>query len=204
VTGHGLRTIEVIRPVLAFIVVQRAHQEVPVGDGRAAVVGSDPEVDDDSWVEVFQSVSGLAIVQASQNSYPCALAAALGYPDAEDDDGEILLVPSGQIAIFSAAGDGTGKYSVPLAAPDPGPVPRGARAAGRRQTPACCCQPRTPPTSSRCGGAPISTTTAASRAGSWSRNRPVAEHLRGGHILSRHPRRGAPELAVRHASSGPH
>jgi len=34
------------------------------------------------------------------------LARALGYPDAEDDDGETLRVSSGQLAIFSAAADG--------------------------------------------------------------------------------------------------
>lgn len=97
---------------------------IPVGAGRAVVVGGDGVVRDDSWIEVFTTASGLmALVQAAGPDYPDALARALGHPDAEDDDGETLNVPSGQLAVFSAAVDGAGPYSVPLLAARPGPVP---------------------------------------------------------------------------------
>jgi hypothetical protein len=51
---------------------------VPVGDGRAVIVGADGVVRDDSWIEVFEAASGLlAIVQASGPDYPDVLARAL-------------------------------------------------------------------------------------------------------------------------------
>jgi hypothetical protein len=95
-----------------------------VGAGRAVVVGGDGVVRDDSWIEVFEAASGLvAIVQASGPDYPDVLARALDYPDAEDEDGDTLVVSSRELAIFSAAADGAGPYSVPLRTADPGPVP---------------------------------------------------------------------------------
>lgn len=95
-----------------------------VGTERAALVGGDGVVRDDSWIEVFQAASGtVAIVQASGAGYPEALAGALDYPTAQDEDGDTLNVHSGTLAIFSAAVDGTGPHSVPLLAARPGPVP---------------------------------------------------------------------------------
>ncbi|MFA1543482.1 hypothetical protein [Actinomadura monticuli] len=95
-----------------------------VGTGRAALVGGDGVVRDDSWIEVFEAASGpIAIVQASGADYPEALARALHYPTTQDENGDTLTVRSGMLAIFSAAVDGTGPHSVPLLAAQPGPVP---------------------------------------------------------------------------------
>lgn len=55
--------------------------------------------------------------------YPVALARALEYPDADDEDGGTLDVSSGELAIFSAATDGAGPYSMPLLTARPGIVP---------------------------------------------------------------------------------
>lgn len=97
---------------------------VPVGTGRALLVGGDGVVRDDSWIEVFETETGLvAIVQASGPDYPDVLARALGYPAAEDQDGDGLKVSSGELTIFSAAIDGTGPHSGPLVNAKPGPVP---------------------------------------------------------------------------------
>ena len=41
----------------------------------------------------------------------------------DDQDGDALMVNTGQLAIFSAAADGTGRYSGPWASAQPGPVP---------------------------------------------------------------------------------
>ena len=88
---------------------------IPVGTGRALLVGADGVVRDDSWMEVFQSqAGGVAIVQASGPDYREALARALAYQIADDQDGDELEISSGEIAIFSAADDGTGPYSGPL------------------------------------------------------------------------------------------
>lgn len=65
----------------------------------------------------------MAIVQAGGPDYPGVLARALGYPAEEDEDGDALRVDSGEIAIFSAALDGTGPHSGPWASARPGPVP---------------------------------------------------------------------------------
>ena len=97
---------------------------VPVGAGRGLLVGADGVVGDDSWMEVFINKSGrLAVVQASGPDYPAILARALAYPLTDDQDGDPLAVDSGQLAIFSAATDGTGRYSGPWVSPEPGPVP---------------------------------------------------------------------------------
>jgi hypothetical protein len=63
------------------------------------------------------------VVQASGDDYPQALAQALAYADVDDELGEALVVDSGELAVFSAACDGTGPYSVPLVPAGPGPVP---------------------------------------------------------------------------------
>jgi hypothetical protein len=97
---------------------------VSVGIGRALLVGADGVVRDDSWMEVFESQAGLvAIVQASGPDYREALARALACQAADDQDGGELKVLSGEIAIFSAADDGTGPYSGPWVKARPGPVP---------------------------------------------------------------------------------
>ncbi|MGA4995127.1 hypothetical protein [Nonomuraea bangladeshensis] len=97
---------------------------IPVGAGRAALVGADGVVRDDSWMEVFQAEDGgIAVVQASGPDYPRVLTEALRYPDTDDEDGGPLIVHSGEIALFSAACDGTGPHSQPLVPARPGPVP---------------------------------------------------------------------------------
>lgn len=97
---------------------------ITVGTGRAAVVGADAVVRDDSWMEVFEAADGqVAIVQAVGPDYADALARALEYPDADDEDGGTLNVPSGELAIFSSAADGAGPYSMPLLTARPGTVP---------------------------------------------------------------------------------
>ncbi|HEY3958848.1 MAG TPA: hypothetical protein VGM53_36260 [Streptosporangiaceae bacterium] len=97
---------------------------IPVGTGRAVLVGGDALVRDDSWIEVFEGATGLvAIVQAAGPDYPDVLSRALDYPDAGDEDGDTLTVSSNQVAIFSAAVDGTGPYSNGLHIFQPGPVP---------------------------------------------------------------------------------
>ena len=97
---------------------------ITVGTGRAAVVGADAVVRDDSWMEIFEAADGqVAIVQAAGPDYPDALARALEYPNADDEDGGTLNVPSGELAIFDAAADGAGPYSMPLLTAWPGTVP---------------------------------------------------------------------------------
>jgi len=97
---------------------------VLVGAGRGLLVGADRVVRDDSWMEVFATKSGLvAVVQASGPDYPDILARALAYPVEDDQDGDELTADSGQLAIFSAAADGTGRYSGPWTSARPGPVP---------------------------------------------------------------------------------
>ena len=88
---------------------------VPVGAGRGLLVGADAVVRDDSWMEVFATKSGfVAVVQASGPDYPGILARALAYPVEDDQEGDALTVDSGQLAIFSAAADGAGRYLRPL------------------------------------------------------------------------------------------
>jgi hypothetical protein len=97
---------------------------IPVGSGRAVLVGADGVVRDDSWIEVFTTGDGrVALVQASGPDYPDILARALSYPVTDDQDGGALKAGSGELAIFSAATDGTGPGSGPFASARPGPVP---------------------------------------------------------------------------------
>jgi hypothetical protein len=97
---------------------------VPVGAGRGILVGADGVVGDDSWMEVFTTESGcIALVQASGPDYPGILARALAYPVEDDQDGDALTVDSGQLAIFSAAADGSGRYSGHWTSAQPGSVP---------------------------------------------------------------------------------
>lgn len=95
-----------------------------VGTGRAAVVGADGVVRDDSWMEVFEAEGGvIAVVQASGPDYAHILAEALRYPIVDDDNADVLVVPSGELALFSAANDGDGQYSDPFVGARPGSVP---------------------------------------------------------------------------------
>lgn len=97
---------------------------VAVGSGRGVLVGADGVVRDDSWIEVFEDRRGaIAFVQASGDDYREALLGALAFPMDRDEAGESLSVPTGKVAVFSAAVDGTGELSQPLLAPRPGPVP---------------------------------------------------------------------------------
>jgi hypothetical protein len=112
------------------------HTSIAVGAGRAVLVGGDGAVRDDSWIEVFATAGGpVAIVQAAGPHYPDVLGRALDYPDADDEDGDMLEVTSDQVAIFSAAVDGAGPYSEPLRPFQPGPVPpvHGLPSAGMEQ-----------------------------------------------------------------------
>jgi dihydrofolate reductase len=97
---------------------------IPVGTGRAVLVGGDGAVRDDSWVEVFEAETDvIAIVQASGSDYPDALARALDYPVVDDQDGDALKVDSGELAVFNAALDGAGPHSGPWVTARPGPAP---------------------------------------------------------------------------------
>lgn len=94
---------------------------IPAGAGRAVLAGADGNVRDDSWIEVFATDTGLvAIVQASGPDYPDVLARALGYPVTDDQDGGTLKAGSGELAIFSAAIDGTGPARDRASMPGPG------------------------------------------------------------------------------------
>lgn len=100
------------------------NTSVPVGAGRAVLVGGDGVVRDDSWIEVFQAASRMvALVQAAGLDYPDVLAKALGYPDVDDQVGDTLNASSGEVAFFSAVLDGAGPHSAPLLPARPGPVP---------------------------------------------------------------------------------
>ena len=93
---------------------------ISVGAGTAFLVGGDGAVRDDSWIEVLEADDGaLAIVQAAGFDYRHAVAQALRYPDHDDVPGDALQVDSGELAIFSAAADGTDS----LLPARPGPVP---------------------------------------------------------------------------------
>jgi hypothetical protein len=97
------------------------NTSVPVGTGRAVLVGADGVVRADNWMEVFESEAGVvAIVQAAGPDYPGVLARALGYPAADDQDGDAIAVGSGELAVFSAADDGAGPCSGPWPTPVPG------------------------------------------------------------------------------------
>jgi hypothetical protein len=79
-------------------------------------------VGDEGWVEVWRSSGGtIAVVQACGPDYALAQATALAQPTGEAADG--LLVPSGELAVFSAAVDGDGEYADPLVPAEAGQVP---------------------------------------------------------------------------------
>jgi hypothetical protein len=104
--------------------VSTQESSLPVGTGRALLVGADGVVRDDSWIEVLLSEAGVvALVQADGPNYRRAIVDALSYPTDEDDRGDELLVPSGELAIFSSASDGAGQYATRLLPARPGPLP---------------------------------------------------------------------------------
>lgn len=88
---------------------------IMVGEQLAAVIGADGVVRDDSWMEVFESSAGtIAIVQASGEDYPHTLAVGLRYAEDPADPCTQIDVSSGELAIFSAACDGSGEHSMTL------------------------------------------------------------------------------------------
>lgn len=97
---------------------------VPVGAGAAGLILTDPEVVDEGWLEVFRADDGsVAIVYAGGPDYARVLAAALAHPTEDDEPGDPVRVPSGRLALISAALDGTGPDGAPLAVETPGPLP---------------------------------------------------------------------------------
>jgi len=149
---------------------------IPVGTGRALLVGADGVVRDDSWMEVFQSqAGGVAIVQASGPDYREALARALAYQIADDQDGDELEISSGEIAIFSAADDGTGPYSGPWVRARPGPVPAVHGRPSREADPGLLISALHTGYKLKVRGTPSSMRTPASRGGCWFRCRPGTE-----------------------------
>lgn len=97
---------------------------VPVGPGSAGLILTDPEVGDEGWLEIFRAEDGsVAIVQAGGPDYPGLLAAALAHDAPDDDEGDPVPVPSGRLALISAALDGTGTDGASLAVETPGPLP---------------------------------------------------------------------------------
>jgi len=110
---------------------------VPVGTGQALLVGADGVVRDDSWMEVFESEAGLvAIVQASGPDYPDALARALGYPAADDQDGDAIAVSSGELASSAPQATVPGPTPMPWSPPAPGQCPPFTARPLARRTPA--------------------------------------------------------------------
>ena len=102
---------------------------IALGDQTAAIVGSDGVVGDDSWMEVFESIDGtIAVVQANGDDYRQTLAAGLRHAEDPAEPVTMIDVPSGELAIFSAACDGAGDRSMKLLPPRPGhaPAERGA------------------------------------------------------------------------------
>jgi hypothetical protein len=109
-------------------VVRLGHQTttLPVGSGTAAVILPDPEVSDEGWLEVFRSADGrgdVAVVHAGGPDYPAVLAAALAHPEEDGEQGDLFAVPSGRLAIISAALDGTGEMGAVSSPERPGPLP---------------------------------------------------------------------------------
>ncbi|GLY78629.1 hypothetical protein Airi01_068960 [Actinoallomurus iriomotensis] len=97
---------------------------VPVGPGRAALIGTDGVVGDEGWLEVFTVAhDALAVVQVSGPDYDSLLSAALSFPADDDDAGDVVEVRSGGLALFSAAMDGVGPHGAELVRTNPRPPP---------------------------------------------------------------------------------
>ena len=115
-SGQGY---EALVPRLAYSLTS-----IEVGPGTAALVLTDPEVGDEGWLEVFRGDDGsIAVVQANAADYRGTLDAALFYPAAEDQEGDVVSVGSGRLAFISAALDGTGEDGPFLLPESPGPTP---------------------------------------------------------------------------------
>ncbi|MFD2093736.1 hypothetical protein [Blastococcus deserti] len=100
---------------------------VRVGPGSAGLILTDPEVGDEGWLEVFRSPDGsVAIVQAGGPDHRGVVAAALAHPTDGDQPGDPVEVPSGRLALISAALDGTGPDGASLSRERPGPTPSSA------------------------------------------------------------------------------
>jgi hypothetical protein len=100
---------------------------IPVGDGRAALVLTDADVGDEGWLEVFRADDGaVAVLQVSAEDYPTALESALAVPEDAGDPGDHVAVPSGRLALISAALDGAGVQAAPLAPEAARPLPASA------------------------------------------------------------------------------
>lgn len=101
---------------------------IPVGGSTAAIVLTDPEVGDEGWLEIFRGDDGsIAVVQADAEDYRGTLDAALAFPTADDQVGDVVMVPSGRLAFISAALDGTGEDGAFLLPESPGPTPSSDR-----------------------------------------------------------------------------
>jgi len=102
---------------------------IPVGGGFAGIIG-DGSVNDEGWIEVFQSGRDrLAVLHVSGQPYDHALKDALAYPTDADAHGGTLTLPGGELALFSSALDEVRDNSVPLVRASPGPTPRAYRPA---------------------------------------------------------------------------
>jgi len=97
---------------------------IPVGPGTAGLVLTDPEIGDEGWLEVFRADDGsVAVVQANAGDYRGTLDAALSFPATDDQEGDVVPVPSGRLAFVSAALDGAGEDGAFLLPESPGPTP---------------------------------------------------------------------------------
>jgi hypothetical protein len=102
---------------------------IPVGGGFAGIIG-DGSVNDEGWIEVFQSGRDrLAVLHVSGQPYDHVLKDALAYPTDADAHGGTLTLPGGELALFSSALDEVRDNSVPLVRASPGPTPRAYRPA---------------------------------------------------------------------------
>jgi hypothetical protein len=149
---------------------------IPVGGGFAGIIG-DGSVNDEGWIEVFQSGRDrLAVLHVSGQPYDHALKDALAYPTDADTHGGTLTLPGGELALFSSALDEVRDNSVPLVWASPGPTPKAYR-------PASMSTPRAEvvtgllvalpagPTDCRCGGGPAWPRMRSSPAGCCRRSR---------------------------------
>ena len=117
--GLSGQAYEALVPHLAYELTA-----VAVGAGTAGLVLTDPEIGDEGWLEVFRGDDGsVAVVQADAGDYRGTLEAALSFPTADDQGGELVPVPSGRLAVVSAALDGTGEDGAFLLPESPGPTP---------------------------------------------------------------------------------
>ncbi|NEK85793.1 hypothetical protein GCU60_08455 [Blastococcus saxobsidens] len=117
--GMSEQAYEALVPHLAYDLTA-----VAVGTGTAGLVLTDPEIGDEGWLEVFRADDGsIAVVQVNAGDYRGTLDAALAFPTTDDQEGDVVAVPSGRLAFVSAALDGTGEDGAFLLPESPGPTP---------------------------------------------------------------------------------